>query len=76
MKTRFSTQVDAEVVDAVRATVVALQRLHGPSVTLGAFVTGALAEAVDRAQAEYNGGEPFPPTNEALAPGSRIRSTP
>ncbi|MGL5862626.1 MAG: hypothetical protein ACRCY9_15340 [Phycicoccus sp.] len=75
-KVSFSTQVDADVAVAVRATVLALQRIVGPTVSLSSFTTDALAAAVRDAQDRYNNGRPFGPTDHKLLTGPRLtRST-
>lgn len=69
----LSTEVDPELMAAVRATVYHLQRLIGPEVTIKAFVGEALFDAVRRAQKLHNGGRPFPDQPGRLPPGPRPR---
>ncbi|WP_340541024.1 hypothetical protein [Nocardioides sp. GXZ039] len=71
-RVRFGTQVDAEVLESARATVLALQRLLGPRVSLASFTTDALAEHVRRAEREYNDGQPFGSDGARLPTGPRI----
>ena len=69
----FSTQVDADILRAVRATVEGLQRILGPrEVTLAAFTTAALAEAVEQAESRYNEGRPFLGGDRPLLGGARV----
>lgn len=57
-RVRFSTQVEQEVADRVRRTVVGMQGSGQPLMTLATFVEAALSRACDEAVAA-NGGEEF-----------------
>lgn len=73
-KEPFSTQVDKDIVAAVRATVRGLQYKLGPEVTLSGFVTDALAAHVAEAEADHNDGKPWD-VHGALTRGPRITNS-
>lgn len=70
-KRSFAAHLDVDVLAALRATVIGLQQID-PSYTIARFVTEALVDAIGRAEATYNAGEPWPTTNVSPRRGPRL----
>ena len=70
-KRSFGTQLDAEVLQALRSTVLGLQQLN-PSLTVAEFVSKAITAAIEAAQDEFNHGQPWPVTTAIPRRGPRL----
>lgn len=70
-KRSFGTQLDAEVLQALRSTVLGLQQLN-PSLTVAEFVSKAITTAIESAQDEFNHGQPWPITTAIPRRGPRL----
>lgn len=70
-KRPFGTQLEPEVLQALRSTVLGLQQLN-PSLTVAEFVSRAITTAIRTAQDEYNDGHPWPVTAALPRRGPRI----
>lgn len=70
-KRPFATQLDAELLQALRATVVGLQQLD-PSLTMGGFVSVAIQRAIHASQDEHNDGRPWPAAQVPPRRGPRL----
>lgn len=71
-KRSFGTQLDAEVLQALRSTVLGLQQIN-PSLTVAEFVSKAITTAIEAAQDEFNHGQPWPVTAAIPRRGPRLK---
>lgn len=69
---RFSTQVELDLQDRVRAAVRGVSRATDTDYTLVQFVEDALMRHCLHVEAEYNAGEPFRRLDAPLKPGRRM----
>ena len=71
----FSTQVDADILQRVRAAVHGLQQ-EDPSVSLASFTTDALAAHCTTIENQHHHGDPWPFVPPAMRPGPRPATPP
>lgn len=62
-KRQFGTQMDAQLIEALRNTVLGLRQVQGqdPTLSQARFVSDAIAKAIADAETEHNHGQPFAP---------------
>lgn len=70
-KERFSTQLPAELVQDLRATVLGLQA-QGHRISLSDFCAAAIAVEINRAQRDHHDGKPWPTGTTRIPPGRPI----
>lgn len=60
-KRPFGTQLDTDLIDQLRNTVLGLRQVPGqdPTLTQARFVSEAIEAAIDTAQQVHNAGQPF-----------------
>lgn len=67
----WSFRVDEDVLARARGTLLGLQRLE-PGWTMARFLEEAVEAHMATLQAKHNGGQPWPPTHEALPSGQPL----